>query len=89
MNKPVYNNGDRVEIVPDGNFKNDFITGTIVGISIRHIVDFWLVHLDKRLPDECDYPYDVAAIQHTFIRKIGDNCPFPCELRNISVDMKV
>ena len=83
INKPVYKNGDRVEVAIAGKIEQ-VVTGTIIGIGMNHIVDHWIVKLDKNIPD---YPFDAILQQHTFIRMLGDNCPFLCELNLLSVDV--
>jgi len=83
MNKTKYNNGDRVQVAIYGDVSH-IITGTIVGLAVDHILDFWLVQTDERI--DSNYPFDVASIQNTFIRKIGDNRPFLCELGKLSHD---
>ena len=82
MNKPVYNNDDRVQIAINGDVSN-IVYGTVVGWGSQHVIDFWLVRLDKRLDH---YPYDVIFVQHTFLRKLGDNKPFLCEIGSFAHD---
>jgi hypothetical protein len=75
--KTEFKNGDRVEVALSGDI-NQIVTGKIVGKSFEHVIDMWLVLFDKSL-DIPSYPYDVAPVQNTFIRAIGDNRPFLCE----------
>ena len=82
MNKPKYVNGDRIQIALDG-YTNNIIEGTVIGIASEHVIDLWIVRFDKRLDH---YPFDAATIQHTFMRKIGDNKPFLCETGRFTYD---
>ena len=65
-NKPVFKDG---EIVKVDMFKMgmdmDIMTGKIVGKSMSHIIDLWLVEFDGCLSES--YPFRTVAIQHTFI----------------------
>lgn len=71
--KPEYKYGDMVvvdveamgvEMKPFG--LQPFPTGKIVGISVRGIIDQWMVEFDFEWPS---YPYKVVSIPHIFIIK--------------------
>jgi hypothetical protein len=74
-NKIEFHEGDRVEFTLDGNVSN-LLMGTVVGISTRHLIDYWIIQLDEKLPE---WEYSCVTIQHTMMRPLDDNRPFLCE----------
>ena len=73
--KVAYANRAPVQIALYGD-PNHLVTGVVVGIFIKDIVDYYAVELDTFLPD---HPYKVISVQHTFMRPMGSNEPFLCE----------
>ena len=86
MNKPYFKNGDRVEVALAG-YIDQIMLGTIIGKASEHVIDFWIVRFDKPLAPELNYPYEATTVQHTFIRKVGENRPFLCETGKFSYDI--
>ena len=76
-NKVEYKNGDHIEFLIPGGDMNDIKYGRILGISTRHIIDFWIVEPFVQIGD-----WTCWSIQHTFIRPINSNKPFLCQLVN-------
>lgn len=74
-NKIRYREGDRVEIALSGDTAN-IVMGTIVGFAADHIIEWWIVKLDRLLST---WEFSCISVQHTFIRPSGDNRPFLCE----------
>jgi hypothetical protein len=80
MNKQQYNQNDLVQFTVAGDVTR-LIYGVIVGKLSSHLIDTWLVktaHLIK------DYPYEVVALPHTFIKLRSDARPFLCEIGKLS-----
>lgn len=76
-NKIEYKDGERVQIAFAGNPK-DIHYGQIIGISSRHIIDHWIVLLDN--PSLLGWNYRAITAQHTFIKRLGSNEKFLCEV---------
>lgn len=78
--KPVYENGEEVEVAVGGD-TNFIIHGTIVGIASKHIMDTWivLVNASEREKLKPEYSYDAMVAFHPIIRPSGSNEPFWCE----------
>ena len=67
--KPNFTNGQLVKIdMSCIDLKlNSIKEGIIVGKSVDHIIDMWLIKFNEIISTE--YQYMVAAIPHTFIIK--------------------
>jgi hypothetical protein len=65
-NKPNFKDGDIVKVdMAKMGMDMDIMEGKIVGKSISHILDMWLVEFDMQFIPT--YPYKVVAIMHTAI----------------------
>lgn len=65
-NKPDFTDGELVQVdMACFGFPPKIETGKIVGKSMTHIIDNWLVEFDHTFPPT--YPYRVVAVAHTFI----------------------
>lgn len=71
-----FKNGDRVQVALAGNVDNLY-SGTIIGLASEHVVDMWIIRVDESIKN---YPYEALVQQHTFLRLVGDNKPFLCEV---------
>ena len=65
-NKPVFKDGEIVKVdMSKMGMDMDIMTGKIVGKSMSHIIDLWLVEFGIQFIPT--YPYKVVAIMHTAI----------------------
>lgn len=64
--KPTFNMNEfvTVDMARMGMPEYGMLNGRIVGRSIEHIVDHWLVDFNQEFPT---YPYEVVAVLHTAI----------------------
>lgn len=65
---------DRVEIDVLGNGQH-IITGTVVGISSQHLLDFYIVFLDKPVEgfnDASGKPWMAATFPNTLMKKLEE-----------------
>lgn len=70
VNRPEFKYGDLVEVdmsVLDEDNER-IITGKVVGIGIRNIIDHWLIEFEESF--EPTYPFRVASIPHIAILKV-------------------
>jgi hypothetical protein len=71
----IYKNGDRVQIALYGHVQT-LLTGTIVGsVSFDAINRLWIIEPDEQIGEfKCITQFD------SFLRPIGSNEPFRCEV---------
>jgi len=67
-NRPNFAYGDQV-FVDCRCFGDDLLSrakkGKIVGLSTKGLIDIWMVDFGEKFSEA--YPYNVVAVQHTFI----------------------
>lgn len=72
-----YEEGARVQFTIDGSLR-ELLTGTVRGVAYTHIVRHYIVIPDKQIKE---WPYSAVCVQDSFMRRIGENRSFGCELK--------
>ena len=66
--KPVFKRGDTVAVnmAHLGSPGLGILKGKVIGKSMEHIIDMWIVDFDREFPE---YPYSALTIPHVAILK--------------------
>src|ERR1019366_5850655 len=78
--KIEYEDGEGVMFTLDGD-TTKLYTGVIKGKATSHIIDLWIVEVDK--PNDLVWPYSCITVQHTFIKRIDDDGAFLSERKRV------
>jgi hypothetical protein len=68
--KPIFKDGDIVDVAIEGNVEN-IVRGTVIGIVSEGIIDWWIVQIDETDRHRLDYDFRAFACQHYWLRKLG------------------
>ena len=66
--KPCYPEGTRVALVDFSGLEGQH--GTIVGVVYQHVIDLWIVKLDKLLPN---WGWSCITVPHTHLKAIEED----------------